>query len=358
MSSFGRLQGRAHRNSIPLNVTLEITLRCNLRCVHCYNFDRGQPYLPGREAREELSDDEIHRIIDEVKAEGCLFLAFTGGEALVHPGLVDFVAYARSIGLFPRLKSNGILLEGPRVRRLAAAGAAAVDISLYGARAGTHDAFVMRSGAFDMTIRGLQTARDAGMEVKLNIILTRANADQMQEMIDLCESMSVPWNVDPQVTDRYDGTRFPNAMRLDRETLEKLYRGPLRARVLLGDPHPDSVQCSCARSVCGISAFGDVYPCIAAPMKAGSLRESSFHDIWVGSPVLNWIRGLTLEDFAACRACDHRAFCRRSSGVIFTNTGNYTGPDRFGDDWVCMEAELTHQLIDESSAAQPDPVSP
>ena len=112
---------------------MEITLLCNLRCVHCYNFDRQEPYLPMRSTREELSDEEIHRIIDEVRAEGCLFLAFTGGEALVHPGLVSFVEHARSLGTYVRLKSNGVLLTDAKAKELVHAGVSAVDISLYGA---------------------------------------------------------------------------------------------------------------------------------------------------------------------------------------------------------------------------------
>src|SRR5262249_21806626 len=109
-TQLSRLQHRAFERSIPLNVTFEITLRCNLKCVHCYNFDRDLPYLPGRRGEEELSDVEIHRILDEVRAEGCLFLTFTGGEALLHPSLVEFVRHGSQAGMAVRIKSNGSLL--------------------------------------------------------------------------------------------------------------------------------------------------------------------------------------------------------------------------------------------------------
>ena len=99
-----------------------------------------------------------HRIIDEVRAEGCLFLAFTGGEALVHPGLVSFVEHARSLGTYVRLKSNGVLLTDAKAKELVHAGVSAVDISLYGAAATTHDAFVMRPGAFVATIEGAKAS--------------------------------------------------------------------------------------------------------------------------------------------------------------------------------------------------------
>ena len=39
--------------------------------------------------------------------------------------------------------------------------------------------------------------------------------------------------------------------------------------------------------------------------------------------------GLTLDDFETCRGCPDRAFCGRNSGVVYTNTGEYTGPEPF-----------------------------
>src|SRR6476659_4464274 len=108
-SMFDDLRRRAYDKCIPLDVTLELTLRCNLRCVHCYNFDRELPYLPLKKREEELSDAEIHRILDEVREEGCLYLALTGGESLVHPSLGEFVAHGARSGMMVTVKSNGTL---------------------------------------------------------------------------------------------------------------------------------------------------------------------------------------------------------------------------------------------------------
>jgi radical SAM protein with 4Fe4S-binding SPASM domain len=348
-----RLQQTAFERCIPLNVTFELTLRCNLRCVHCYNFDRELPYAPDRNRGEELTDQEVHRILDEVRAEGCLFLAFTGGEALLHPGLVPFIRHARAAGMSVRLKSNGSLLDARTVAAVAAAGAAAVDISLYGARPGTHDGFVKKPGAFECSLAGARAARDAGMETRLSFVLVRRNADEISAMIAMADEMGLHYGLDPQVTARYDGSFSSLDERLDGATLERLFRGPLRAHLPPPDPGRTSVQCSCARSVCGITAFGTVYPCIGAPLPAGDLRRQSFRDVWRESPVFRWIRDLTLDDFHACRGCEHREHCPRSSGVMLSNTGLYTGPERFGADWSCMQAEVFHRIHRESDPTCP-----
>ena len=131
----------------------------------------------------------------------------------------------------------------------------------------------------------------------------------------------------------------------DRDALERLYRGPLR-QFAVARANPDSVQCGCARSVCGITAFGEVYPCIGAPLACGNLRERSFADIWRNAPPLNWIRGLRLADFPACRDCARRPYCRRSSGVVYTNSGDYTGPSQFGADFACLEADVVAGIVE------------
>lgn len=348
-SMAARLRQRAYEKCIPLNVTLEITLRCNLRCAHCYNFDRDLAYLPLKNRDEELTDAEIHRILDEVREEGCLYLALTGGEALAHPHLVEFVQHGSRAGMAVTVKSNGTLLEPAAAGRIAGAGAMCVEVSLYGAEAHAHDAFVRMHGAFERTVRGAAAARDAGMRVKFSFVIVQRNADQLGRMIEMAGTMGIPYAVDPQITARYDGSRSSLDERVDRTTLERLYRGPLRELAHGISSDPTSVQCSCARSVCGISAFGEVYPCIGAPLPSGSLRERSFHDIWRNSPALEWIRSLRLEDFPACRTCAISVHCRRSSGVIFSNTGSYTGPKQFGDDWTCMEAEVLHEVHQELS---------
>jgi radical SAM protein with 4Fe4S-binding SPASM domain len=347
VTRFDELKQRAYDKCIPLNITFELTLRCNLKCVHCYNFDRELPYLPLKKREEELTDDEVFRILREVRDEGCLYLALSGGESLVHPRILDFTRAGADLGMMMTIKSNGVLLDAEWAQQLADHGAATVEISLYGSRAETHDPFVKSPGAFARTVAGARAAKAAGLSVKLSYVLTRRNAAEVDGMIALGAELGVPWTFDPQITARYDGSRT-DELSVDRDTLDALYRGPLRHLVPPAVENPDSVQCACARSVAGISAFGEVYPCIGAPIASGSLRRQSFHEIWIGSPQLNKIRGLELDDFAACKSCEHIAHCRRSSGTIYSNTGIYTGPAKVGDDWTCMEAEVLHRIHDEA----------
>lgn len=336
----------AYETCTPLGATVEITLRCNLRCVHCYNFDRALPY-PKERAGRELGADEIRSVLDQLAALGCLFVAFTGGEALLHPQLDDFIRHARKRRFAVRVKSNGTLLGRERVARLVDAGAIGVDVSLYGASPATHDAFTLDPGSFERTVQGIENARDAGMLVKVSICLVKDNAHETEAMLRLVGSLGVRAGIDPHVTSRYDGTRDPLDRRLDRETLEAVYRGPLRFLLRPPECNPDlAPQCGCARSVIGIAATGDVYPCIGAPIPAGNVRQAPLARIWETSPEFLRIRSLRPDDFPVCKPCPDRPFCRRSSGAVYVVTGDYTGPE----EWTCMEANVLHEIHDEEHA--------
>jgi radical SAM protein with 4Fe4S-binding SPASM domain len=326
----------AYRSCTPINVVIETTLRCNLRCVHCYNFDRREPY-PRPVLGRELATEELCRVIDEVCEAGCVYLSLSGGEPLVHPDLDTLVRRARTHRAFVRVKTNGELLTAERLGRLQEAGVAGYDVSLYGGRPETHDAFTLEPGSFVATVAGIELARRAGALVRVSICVTRLNYRELADMMEIAERYDCSTGVDLQMTVRHGGDPSPRDLRVDRTVLEELYRGPMAE--LLAEPDFDpgrSVQCNCARTMAGISSTGDVYPCIGAPIPCGNVRDASFAEIWQSSSELQRIRGLTLQDFPACEPCALRPHCSRSSGAVWLNTGSYTGAEA----WTCADAEV------------------
>lgn len=318
-----RLAQRAFDRCIPLYATLELNLHCNLRCVHCYNFDRAAHPPP---AGVPLSPQRLGTLLGELADAGCLFVAFSGGEALLHPGLGHAVRVAREHRLHVTLKTNGTLLTPARAQALHHDGVAACHISLYGAEASTHDAVTGRPGSWARTVAGVHAALEAGLVVQVTYGLFEDNADDAGASRAWAQKVGVSWVVDTQLTERNDGTAVGDLTRVRPETLLRLYRGPLADLA----PSPASnrrVQCGCGRSVCGVGANGDLYPCVGMPVPVGNLHRESFAALWQNAPALRRLRGLHTPDFVACAPCKLRPFCRRSSGVAYLNTGDAQGPD-------------------------------
>jgi len=343
---------RASQLFIPFNVTIELSQRCNLRCSHCYNFDRSQSARP-KQGRPALSSDEIVRVLHEIREAGALIVAFTGGEALLHPDLLRFVRVARSLKLAVRLKSNGTLITPARAEELRQAGVTDLEVSLYGAAAATHDRFTRVPGSFEKTVSGVMNAQKADITTQINFVMHHECVDEYAAMIDLAQSLGAAYSMGFDLTKRYDGTSDSLDLRLTRDDLLKLYRGPRRRDFTDAINRSDSVQCACARTNAGIGFDGTVYPCIGAPIPSGDLRQASFQEIWRNSENFNWIRSLTLKDFKDCSACADRPYCQRSSGAIFANTGDYTG----SEPWTCEQAALLREL-NRSAAAEDSPRAP
>jgi radical SAM protein with 4Fe4S-binding SPASM domain len=310
---------------IPLITTIEITQSCNYRCHHCYNFDRT---IEAPESSKEnlLNPEEILSIIDEVASAGALYLNFTGGEALLHPHLDDFIRRARIHHLEARLKTNGSLLTRDRCQKLDSAGLAGLDISLYGFSEESYKRLTGKNGMFAKTIEGILEAKNQGFDVHISIILHRYNIEELKSMVNFCQEASLAFQFSTEITERYDSTSGARDVEITNEQFIEQLSGEFSDVFMHLNPEK-AIQCSCAKTVCGISSSGEVYPCIGAPIASGNLRKQSFKNIWENSEVLKEIRALKPSDFKDCMECDHIEFCNRSSGGIYANTKNYTGCD-------------------------------
>ncbi len=323
----GDLLDQAMRQSYqecnPLFTTIEITLDCNLKCKHCYNYDREEQNVPNGQA---MSREEILETIAAVAAEGALFICLTGGEALLHPHLEDFIQEIIKQHSVARLKSNGLLLNEKKIERLARLGVDLIDISLYGASEESYRNFTGSGSAFTRVMNAIDACIAQKMNISLSIILNRSNIHELDAMVNMAREKGVSFQFSDEITSRYDGDTAPQQLALSEADYEQLLKGPF-SEYFNHYNDDNTFQCNCARSVCGISAFGEVYPCIGAPLKSGNLRNQSFAQIWKESKVLNDIRNIQKEDFKECNKCDFKNYCNRSSGGIYINTGEYKGCD-------------------------------
>lgn len=88
----------------PDRITIELTNHCNLSCTMCPRHYMKYP-------KGYIAPKLFRKIIDEMVAEGIKVLVpFFRGEALLHPGFLDLMAYAKAHGITVQLATNGVLL--------------------------------------------------------------------------------------------------------------------------------------------------------------------------------------------------------------------------------------------------------
>ena len=166
-------------------VRVSVTDRCDFRCVYCMAED--MTFLPKAEL---LTLEELDRLCTAFVELGVRKLRLTGGEPLVRRNVMWLVEqlgrHLRSGALDElTLTTNGSQLER-FAGDLARAGVRRINVSL-----DTLDrdrfAAITRWGKFDKVMAGIEAAKAAGLQVKINAVaLKGVNEDELDRMISWC----------------------------------------------------------------------------------------------------------------------------------------------------------------------------
>jgi MoaA/NifB/PqqE/SkfB family radical SAM enzyme len=272
-----RLKQVALERAQPLAASLELTYRCNWRCVFCYN--------PRHHDRRGLSGPEWMGVLDGLRQLGTLYVALTGGEPLAHPEFLAIARGARERAFALRILTNGALVTDRLADDVAALRPLAVELSLHGATAGTHDGATATPGSFDAMLRGLDRLLARKVGVVLKTPLTRLNEAEVDAMRGIAEGRGVPWRVDPVLTPRDDGDAGPLSYRASPEAVSRVFRDLAALGQL---PHEEraigGTNCGLGRTTIAVDPEGNVFPCLQwrrAPL--GNVRETPLASMWAGS---------------------------------------------------------------------------
>lgn len=324
---------RAAQAYQPLSVMIEITHRCHLACAHCYLEDNHD----WSSRRDELSTDELCALIDALHAEGCLFLAITGGEVFLRKDLLTLLRHARGRGLAVTLFTTGTLLSDETLAELVRLRLWRVELSLYSADPAVHDGITRRPGSHAKTMWALRRLHAAGVSVLIKCPLMRQNFDSYEGLRALAHEMGIRFNADVTVLPMNNDDTEPTRYRLTQQQLATFFSRPeikpfsgVERRL----PDPSAPLCSIGTRSCVIGPFGDVYTCMGYHHPVGNVREQPFGTIWHEAPVLQRVRQLTARDLDVCSQCEKFAYCNRCAGAALSEDGDFLGPLA----WACHVA--------------------
>ena len=272
-----RLKKAALERAQPLAASLELTYRCNWRCVFCYN--------PRHHDRRPLSGGEWLSVLDGLRRLGTLSVALTGGEPLAHPEFLAVARGARDRAFALRLLTNGALVTEALADAIAALRPVAVEMSLHGAGAPTHDRATSTPGSFGALFRGVDRLLRRGVVVVLKTPLTRLNEGEIDGMQRLAEERGVAWRLDPVLTPRDDGDPGPLDFRASAAAVARIYaKLAALGQRLQEERVAGGTNCGLGRTTIAIDPEGDVFPCLQwrrAPL--GNVRETPLPEMWAGS---------------------------------------------------------------------------
>lgn len=328
-----RLTAYAEAELIPLSVTIELTYHCNAHCVHCYVVQDTK--------REELQTVEWLRLLDDLAGAGCLFLTFTGGEAMLRPDFWELVQAATDRHFALQVFVGGNLVDEAAARRFAELNVIAVGVSLYGASPETHERITRLPGSYERTIGAIRWLRQQGLNVFLKHMVMRQNKAEYPAILKLADELGAMPQIDPILVPANDGSLKPTACRLPKAELMRVLGDKLiNPEIVRYEGEEMQELCSAGRCICNINPYGDVSPCVQLLVQAGNIRKQRFMKIWRDAPALKMIRSTKPEDITACRKCDLRPYCHRCPGLALLEDGDLFGPSRV----ACRQAGIFKEL--------------
>lgn len=162
---------------------LSVTQRCNLNCLYC-----------GAECpdTDELTVDEIKRVVEVFALCGIDKVRLTGGEPLVRSDIAEIAAAVNGIDGIKKLvlTTNGVNLK-KYARDLKSAGVSAVNVSIDSLDRENYKRITGRDCLMQV-LESLDEAEKAGLKLRVNAVLIRGENDsEAGALIDLARNRKI-----------------------------------------------------------------------------------------------------------------------------------------------------------------------
>ena len=298
----------------PLALLAELSHRCPLQCPYCSNP------LELERASGELDTATWKRVLDEAATLGVHQVHFSGGEPTVRKDLEDLVEHATDVGLYSNLITSAVLLDEPRLQRLADLGLEHVQVSFQDTESSNADRIGGLSGGHKKKIEVAHLVRKIGLPLTVNAVVHRQNIEHVPDFLDLAVELDAERIEIAQV--QYYGWALknraafiPTYAQLQRTTkivedAREHLNGILVIDYVVPDYYarrPKTCMGGWGRRFLNISPAGKVLPCHAAEsipdLEFDNVREHSLAWIWENSSAFRKYRGTGWMP-EPCKSCD------------------------------------------------------
>lgn len=323
-----------NRLSAPLRVHLQLTNKCELNCRHC-SQDTREPL------ENELSLEEIYKLIDEMVSIGTFELTLGGGDPFLRDkDVLKIIEYAaqRNVSIF--ISTTGLFLGRVLAKKLTKFPIKGFRISVDGSTEKSFD-YQRGKGSYRRAVRSIKTIRELfDCPITIHSVLMKTNFMEILSLLKTVQKLKCDqWSVDfvksiGSAKDNEHVLMTPEMMRDSFRSIKKLQKYSSTPIVFRHFPYQSRGKriyrgfgCVGGNLNCWIDAAGNVYPCsfLREQFNAGNIREMSLRDIWLYSANLQLFRSLTGNE--QCLACTYADSCRGGCRARAQEAGNVEGID-------------------------------
>lgn len=285
-------------------IKIEVTHRCPLACVHCSSNAHS-------ENTREMQFDKCQEIINSAHQMGVTEIAFSGGEPLCWPGIVEAVKLAHDKGIKTVMYSSGNANNAKAIfEELTKAGLQKIVFSIYSCDEAEHNKITRIADSFQNTIRAIECIKNLGIQPEVHFVALASNYKSIENLVYFLKSIGV---------DRTSILRFvpqgrgklihkqgvmtkKQSLDLSR-MIKRLWEKGFDIRT--GSPYNvllinEDPKCMAAKDRMIISPDLDVFPCdafkqitaeqITTPVKFSNLGEATLQECWDNSSYFREVR--------------------------------------------------------------------
>lgn len=159
---------------VPKTICFRVSRKCNTYCPFCQ--------APPNNC-ENMTLEEIKKIINLLAEAGMNSIKFTGGEPFVRKDILEIISFCRRVGMLPVVCTNGIDISEKAIEVLSYT-QAKVKVSLHGMPKYHNDFTNSTNG--EGIVENINRMTAAAICVSLHTIIYRDNIDCMDDLLDFC----------------------------------------------------------------------------------------------------------------------------------------------------------------------------
>lgn len=264
----------------PSHAQIGLTNACPQNCGYCYNKSRT-----GRTMNKET----IKRVVKDLKGMGVIWLGLTGGEPLLNKDIVEIVD---SIGddCAIKLFTGGYNLTRKMASDLKKAGLFYVSVSLDHWQAEEHDRGRGCPGSFETALRAIDIFQETGgIHVGVSTVLSPSmlTSGEVEEFLQFLIKLGLheAWlsETKPAIEPLWDKSIIiSEEERLALISLQDRYNkeGKITVNYLGHFESGAYFGCNAGHKMVYVDPFGEVSPCVFAPITFGNVNEEALAGIY------------------------------------------------------------------------------
>lgn len=300
--------------------SFEITEKCNFNCHHCFL---------GKKMTRSMSAYDKCKIIQIIERSGCLWLQITGGEPLLSMDFIPIYTYAYSLGLLVTLSTNGSLLNNSKIiDTFLKYPPFRITVSLYGATKDSFERLTQIKGSFQDFMKGIERVKEIGTRVRVNIIITRFNSQELDKMINIAKKNGFEYQVYSKLAPTLDGNPSPLQFMGTRQW-------DFIIEDILSEENVTNSKCQAGKKFYHVNASGKASICQMAREPSVDLLQEGIN----GLKMLEKISNQLLEPPLVCRSCEIRDNCKTCSPLL-----NLYRKSKIVPKYICYKQDFKEEL--------------